>query len=268
MRLIAYPLSGTVPLIRPASVRRDWMDDSPQRFAYRCLPMTIANSHGWEILSPVTFEATWDGGSGQGSVKIERLDDSTGRLPISHFGCGILTFEIGCLIRTEDGYNLYVTGPANTGKDGITALTGIVEASWMPYTFTMNWRFTRPGVPVRFQQGEPFCLFFPIPSGLVETVMPEWRSLASDRELSAQIREWGLSRAAWNRDLLVDGSLARAEGWQRFYSRGTLASGRVVAGEHRTRLAVRPFVSGVPAESSGQAPPKSCGERAPRDHKP
>jgi Family of unknown function (DUF6065) len=31
-------------------MERAWMDATDQRFAYRCLPLNIANAHGWEIL--------------------------------------------------------------------------------------------------------------------------------------------------------------------------------------------------------------------------
>jgi hypothetical protein len=58
-RLIAYRL-GEVPLeLRPAPRRRDWMDTTSRQYAYRCLPLAIANQHAWEILCPVPFEASW-----------------------------------------------------------------------------------------------------------------------------------------------------------------------------------------------------------------
>ena len=42
-----------------ADWERDWMDSTPNRFAYRCLPLTIANQTGWWIKNPVGFTATW-----------------------------------------------------------------------------------------------------------------------------------------------------------------------------------------------------------------
>ena len=36
-----------------------------------------------------------------------------------------------------------VTGPFNQPKDAIQPLTAIVETDWAPFTFTMNWKFTR-----------------------------------------------------------------------------------------------------------------------------
>jgi hypothetical protein len=64
VKLIAYPTSGTAPDIRPSPATRDWMDALPEGFGYRCLPLNIANMHGWEIACPRGFRARWDGGVG------------------------------------------------------------------------------------------------------------------------------------------------------------------------------------------------------------
>ena len=61
-----------------------------------------------------------------------------------------------------------VQGPINRPKDGIAALSGIIETDWSPYSFTMNWMFTRPGTPVRFEKGEPYCHIFPVSCGALE----------------------------------------------------------------------------------------------------
>ena len=64
MKLIAYLPEGDHIDIRPAPVERPWMEATDQRFAYRCLPLNIANAFGWEILCPSAFTAGWDGGKG------------------------------------------------------------------------------------------------------------------------------------------------------------------------------------------------------------
>src|SRR3989442_536780 len=58
MRLIAYRVFeptaiDPAPLLRPASPRRRWMEETTDRFAYRCLPLSIANQHGWEPFCPI-----------------------------------------------------------------------------------------------------------------------------------------------------------------------------------------------------------------------
>ena len=56
--------------------QRDWMDATPQRHAYRCLPLTIMNQTGWWIKNPVGFTATWSGQNRPGDIDF-RFDTST-----------------------------------------------------------------------------------------------------------------------------------------------------------------------------------------------
>ena len=59
MKLIAHVIDGHQVDIRPAPVERDWMEATSQRFAYRCLPLNIANAYGWEVLCNASFLAMW-----------------------------------------------------------------------------------------------------------------------------------------------------------------------------------------------------------------
>ena len=214
MKLIAYPTGGVPCTIRRAPRSRVWMDQSDVHFAYRCLPLTIANTHGWEILCPSSFRAWWDGGTEKEAIRIE------GEGAISHFGSGVLTFHPGYLFRTDPGVNLWASGPVNSPKDGITPLTGVIETDWAPYSFTMNWIFTRRGEWVEFEQGEPFCFFYPVPRGMVEETEPEIRELSEDLDTKIQHEEWVSSRAGFLRDLNLAGTEANKQKWQKNYSQG------------------------------------------------
>ena len=129
MKLTAYPSHPESPAIRPAPARREWMTRTRVSFAYRCLPLNIANAHGWELLCPAAFEAVWNGKKGVRGVVVTS-EAPADQLPLSHFGYGILTFNVRMLFRTEPGINLWVAGPVNRPKDGIYALTGVVESDW------------------------------------------------------------------------------------------------------------------------------------------
>src|SRR5262249_50453511 len=150
-----------------------------------CLPLVIANVHGWELLCPFTFDAVWGGGPGSEQIAIysdpaEALQTPT--FVASHFGSGILSFGPGLVVRTAPGWNLWITGPVNQFKDGAQALSACIEADWMPFTFAMSWKLTRPGLPVRFERGEPFCHFFPVPRGALAACEPRLRALDDDPE--------------------------------------------------------------------------------------
>jgi hypothetical protein len=106
------------------------MDATPESFAYRCLPLNIANAHGWEVLTPFGFDAVWDGGSGTEAITI-RLEPGAepARGPVSLFGQGVITFHVEAILRTPSGWDMWVCGSPNRQKDAIAPLTGVVETT-------------------------------------------------------------------------------------------------------------------------------------------
>lgn len=240
MKLTCYPTSGAAPEIRPAPLTRGWMDATSDRFAYRCLPLNIANQHGWEVLSPISFSAIWSGAPGKEAIRIE-TDGAEHFRPVSHFGYGVLTFHVNGLIRTPPGLNLWVGGSPNRVKDAIQPLNGVIETDWSPYSFTMNWMFTRPNWTVRFEKGEPICFFFPVPRGLVEAMEPEFMPIESDPPTQADHKAWVNARNQFLEELPIAGSKAQEQSWQKAYFRGNRPDGTPGHPEHQTKLAVRPF---------------------------
>ncbi|MCA0357273.1 MAG: DUF6065 family protein [Proteobacteria bacterium] len=240
--LTCYVHEGWEPRIAPASAKRDWMTATPDSFAYRCLPLAIANSHGWVILNPCGFSARWLGDVGTHSVEIvvdEGADKK--RAPVSLFGSGTLTFHVDGIMRTSEGWNLWVGGPPNAMKDGIAPMGGVIETDWAPYTFTMNWRFTRPDHWVRFEENEPFCFFFPTPRGVVDRLKPELRPLEDAPELLESYRGWAASRAAFQEWIKANQPKTPADQWQKLYYRGLHPDGRPGAQDHESKIRLAEF---------------------------
>jgi hypothetical protein len=240
MRLICYADGNSCIRIVPAEMRRQWMDDTERRSAYRCLPLAIANTHGWMILNTASFVAEWTGEASAEAVVIKPLEAGSTMIADSIFGSGVLTFGIDGLFRTEPGYDLMVTGPTNLPKDGIQPLTGLVETDWSPFPFSMSWKFTRPHLPVSFVQDEPICMIFPVARGVIETAEPEFRDFGTEPELLTSIRDWAESRAEFIEQLGVPGSSAQVKGWQKDYFDGGGRFGTAPP-DHRTRLRAKPF---------------------------
>jgi hypothetical protein len=245
MRLTCFETTAEPIRLRPAAPERAWMDASNQGFAYRCLPLVIANAHGWEILSPVSFEAEWTGSTATNGVRITALSPFGDYPPVmSHFGEGVLTFHVAGLFRTDPGINLWITGPVNRPKHGIQALTGVVETDWSVASFTMNWKFTAPGVRVRFEKDEPFCFFFPIPRGNLEEIEPELKSInRAERDIHDGYAAWRESRSRFIDDLATPGTEAHEAKWERTYFQGNLPTGAPGPKDHQTRIRLKPFKS-------------------------
>ena len=226
--------------VRPAPLKREWMDAARERAPYRCVPLAVANGFGWELLSPVGFTAIWNGGQDVDGLVV-LADEGDEPLAYSHFGEGILTFHIPALFRTDTDTDLMVQGPINRPKDAIAPLTGIVESDWGPFSFTMNWKFTRPKTAVRFKKGEPFCHIFPIRRGSLESVEPRLSHISAKPALQAEHESWLAARIQFIKDLKIPGSDARSQKWQKNYLRGVTPRGDRAPASHRIKSHTKPL---------------------------
>ncbi len=229
-------------------IGRVWMDATPGRFANRCLPMLIANQSGWLLLNPSPVLLTWDGSRAVSGVTVRALSDGASPA-VSHFGQGIVTWHVPYLFRTPPGWNLLVRGPSNCPKDGIYALEGVVETDWAPETFTMNWQLTRPGLEVRFEEGEPYAMLVPQRRGDLEDFNPVLRRLSEAGDAAAEHRVWAASRQAFNQQVAAR-QVSEGPGWQREYFQGRRLGGERVA-QHQRRLRLREFRS-ADGDASGR----------------
>jgi hypothetical protein len=167
------------------------MDETPHRFAYRCLPLSVANAHGWQLLTDEPFSAYWDGGVAKECVHIVGKDGGPAPYGVhAHFGSGMLTFGVPGIFRTSPKWWLFVTGPVNQPKAGIHPLTAVVKTDEGGHTFTMNWKFLDPHRLIRFERDEPFCHIFPIPAGMLDGIRPEFHDVRDDPSTAEDYRRF------------------------------------------------------------------------------
>ncbi len=183
----------------------------------------MANTTGWELLCPMSFNAEWTGGTHQKDIRLwtDQPHPDFHEFAKSHFSHGVITFHTGYLFRTPPGWSMWVMGPPNHIKDGVQPLAALVETDWLPFPFTMNWKFTRPG-RIRFERGEPFCFVTLVQDKLVEAMDVTRRTLDSDEDLREQYRAWYEQRQDFNSKLFKRDPEAVKEAWQRFYFKGEL----------------------------------------------
>jgi Family of unknown function (DUF6065) len=237
-----------------ADWQRDWMNATPNRFAYRCLPLTIINQTGWWIKNPVGFTAIWRGSTAPGSVEF-RFDASTEiwrNWINSQFGEGIITWNTPFLFRTKpEGSRLLVCGPPNYFKVNAHPLTALIESDWVSMSFTMNWKIMMPNQPVRFERGEPLFQAIPLLSNVcadLETADVSYQKLTDDPELYGAYTEWDRGRRQFH-DQKVAGEV-RPDSWQKDYFQGRDATGKEATTRHMTKVKP-PEVRGLPAKVSG-----------------
>jgi hypothetical protein len=240
-RIYAYEIHEPRGMtIHSAPPTRAWMDETEQRYAYRCLPLSVANQAGWWIECPCTFMVRWNGGTRKQDLEMSFEAGQPDARIVSHFGYGVITFTLPYLFRTPPGINLWVKGPTNLLKDGAQALEGIVETDWNPATFTMNWKMTSANYVVRFEKGEPICMLVPVPRGLAEGLIPIQTPLQNNAALREEYQEWQASRSQFLTALTKKDEDAVKRGWQKDYFKGLAADGERVDG-HQTKLNLKEF---------------------------
>ena len=195
--LIAYVIPGVNKdvgkLMRPCRPGRDWMDATPGQYAYRCIPLSSANTMGWEILNPVDVTLSWSGLDNGDNITVKTATRDP-FAPHPHFGSGTVTWYLPFLFRTPAEYGLIVTGPANQDKSHIVPLDAFVRTDWVPFPFTMNWRITTPGETIEFSAGEPICRVLPYPLALLNDVQVEIRDIGEDPAFMQKVGDWEKQR--------------------------------------------------------------------------
>ncbi len=223
-----------------AEWERDWMDATPNRHAYRCLPLTIVNQTGWWVRNPVGFTATWRGSNAPGAIdfRFERDEKLWSAWINSQFGEGIITWNTPFLFSTKpEGSRLLICGPANYFRANVQPLMALIESDWMNMSFTMNYKVLSPDVPVRFEAGEPLFQAIPMASNIcadLENADVSYRKLGDDPEMLQKYGDWSSSRRQFH-EAKGRGDV-KPDQWQRDYFLGRDLSGRQVAPDHRVKV--------------------------------
>ena len=223
-----------------ADLQRDWMDASPNRFAYRCLPLSIVNQTGWWIKNPVGFTATWRGVSLPGTIdfQFDGAPDTWSGWINNQFGGGIITWNTPFLFRTRpEGSRLLVCGPVNQFKTYAQPLTALIESDWMSMSFTMNWKVVLPNQPVRFDAGEPLFQAIPLVSNVcsdLEAASVTYQRLTDDPEVYQAYQAWNEGRR--NFHVQKAKGEVKPDDWQKDYFHGRDALGQAPATAHMTKV--------------------------------
>src|SRR5579872_6951255 len=237
-----HALTDYAPQVRSARAKRKWMDDFPDRHAYRCLPLSIANAFGWEVLCPIPVEIRWNGGMAKEDIQVIGLKELPGGAPVEHFcrsnfSRGIITFHLDYVIETEPDWGILATGPLNDPKPTVAPLAGVIETDWLPYPFTMNWQLMQPGT-TRFEEGEPFCFFLPVPLRKIPTTELEISRMTDDPELEARHNQFRDARNSFMGRIEAGDEETIKEAWQRHYFVGRHPDG-ALAPEHLNKLRLK-----------------------------
>lgn len=187
-------------------VARDWMDNSWNKHAYMCFPMTIANSLGWGISFDVDIKVIWNGVEDTSPEHVTILaGESVASADRAH---STVSLSTGLVINTSENVTMLTMPVPNQYIPGIQTMTTLMSTSFYRGHFPLALKITEPNREILIPAGTPVAAILPISVKKLQT------------DFTLKITEGNFSEDYWN-EMAKYGEAAQAKNsvgdWSRMY---------------------------------------------------
>lgn len=146
--------------VEQVKVTREWMDNTPERHAYMCFPVTLTNGLGWGIAFDRDIRAIWNGQENTDPTNVTILEGHdivhTGR------GQGTISFNTGLVVNTDPDVTMLTMPVPNQFIRGIQTFTTLMSTSFYKGEFPLAVKITEPNLEVVIPAGTPVAAILPI----------------------------------------------------------------------------------------------------------
>lgn len=158
--ITAYKKTPDALIIEPMSIKRDWMDKTPQGHAYRCHPVTSANVIGWSISCPIDLRFIWNGINDTTSTTVTVLEGQsyayTGR------GQASLSLSTGFILKTKQDVSVLTITPQNYFNQDIEVMSSLISTSFLDTDFPLAIKCLTANKEIVIEAGTPIATIIPI----------------------------------------------------------------------------------------------------------
>ncbi len=158
--ITAYKKTPMALNIEPMSIKRDWMDETPQGHAYRCHPVTSANVIGWSISSPVDIKFIWNGINDTSNTTVTIIEGQdyvyTGR------GQSSVSFNTGFILKTNEQTSVLTITPQNYFNPDIEVMSSLISTSFLNTDFPLAIKCMTANKEITIKAGTPIATIIPI----------------------------------------------------------------------------------------------------------
>jgi Family of unknown function (DUF6065) len=209
--------------IEELGAKRDWMDETPDRHAYMCFPISLTNRLGWGISFPEDIRFIWDGITDTTDTHIKVLEGE--KYVYLGRGNATISFNTGLIFKTDENTTILSMPVPNQFIRGAQAYTTLISSSFYKPELPLAWRCTEPNVEVFIPAGTPVAAILPISLGTLEN---DYELAVSDDyptyDYWEELRKYG--DAAQEKNGVGD--------WSKMYRDAVDHTGNVV-GQHETK---------------------------------
>jgi len=152
-------IDGSIFEISQMSVKRDWMDETSERHAYRCFPITQANVVGWSLACTKDIVFIWDGINDQTADHIKITSPSgayAGR------GQSSISLNTGLIFRTTNEVSILTINPVNYFNDDFETISNMISTSFYDNPLPLAIKAKKSNVETRIIAGTPVATIIPI----------------------------------------------------------------------------------------------------------
>lgn len=146
--------------ISPMSIKRDWMDVTPEKHAYRCFPVTQANMVGWNLSCDEDIVFTWNGVTNTSSETVKILKGDH----FSYTGRGQATVSIntGLIFKTDQDLSMLTISPVNYFNEDFETMSSLISTSFYRNPLPLAIKATSANKEITIKAGTPIATIIPI----------------------------------------------------------------------------------------------------------
>lgn len=206
----------------PISVKRDWMDATFEKHAYRCFPVSLANTLGWTFSFPEDISFIWDGnpGSEDGHVKII----SGERYVFTNRANATISFNSGLTFKSEDNVSLLLMPVPNQFIDGVQGFTNIISTSVLEAPLPYAWKITKANEIITIPANTPIVSVIPIRLKDIQETEVNLYNEEFEESFYQKMSDYGR----------ISGEITSTGNWTDFYRNATNHLGEKI-GEHELK---------------------------------
>jgi hypothetical protein len=206
----------------PLSIKRDWMDSTFDKHAYKCFPVSIANGLGWTFSYPEDISFIWDGDPGSSDGHVEVLSGKD--FVFTSRANATISFYSGLTFTSDNNVSLLLMPTPNQFIDGVQGFTNIISTSVLKSPLPYAWKITKANEVITIPAGTPIVSIIPI--GLSEIQKTEMNLYDENfsESVYSDMRDYGNASA----------EITKTGEWSNFYRDAVNHRGEKV-GEHEIK---------------------------------
>lgn len=152
-------MQGSIFKIEPMSIKRDWMDVTSEKHAYRCFPVTQANVVGWNISCTEDIVFTWDGINDQTDQHII-IENPQGAY--AGRGQSTISLNTSLVFRTDKDVSVLTINPVNYFNEDFETMSNLISTSFYDNPLPLALKAKKANVKTVIKSGTPIATIIPI----------------------------------------------------------------------------------------------------------